>query len=211
MSMGTQYDTTLSNFFAVNTGDNIGYVDEAYLKASQGDTTGAALAKDGIIPRGDPDLNHKLVLEIYLRTWARNQLFFLPQDSAILYAIATQNVTYGGTAVYDARVMLDLDVDDIGFGSAVRLDGANDLQQAQGEMFPNPTNGTTTYYTELSESESGIIEVTDVFGRVVKTAVLTSGSNQVEIDMAELPSGIYLYRAIINEEVRQTGKLIVEK
>lgn len=211
LAMGTQYDTTLSRFYSQNQYDNVGYIDDAYLKASQGDTTGAALAKDGIIPRGDPDLNHKLVLEIYLRSWGRQQFYFVPQDSAILYAIATQNVLYGGTAVYDARVMLDLDIDDIGFGSALRLAVTEIDTVNKGVMYPNPTTESTTYYIELNDDESGYVVITDIFGRPVNQLPLNKGSNQVEISFAELPSGVYLYRSVINGALRETGKIVVDK
>lgn len=212
MSMGTQYDTTLTAFYNQMTPDNVGLIDEAYLKVAQGDTTGAALAKDGIIPRGDPDLNHKLVLDIYLRSWARQQFYFLPQDSAVLLAIATQNVTYGGTAVYDARVMLDIDIDDIGFGSTLRMvvSDTNEFNSI-GEIYPNPTTGETNFEIEVGENESGYIVVTDVFGRPVETKTIQSGFNSIELNLTDLPSGVYLYRAIINEETRQTGKIVLEK
>lgn len=211
LSLGTQYDSTLTRFYSQNQPDNIGLIDEAYVKATQEDTTGARLAKDGIIPRGNPDLNHKLVLDIYLRTWARRILYFTPQDSAILYAIATQNVMSGGTAVYDARVMLDIDVDDIGYGAAARIAGTNSDSLSVGQLYPNPTLGTSTYEIELQENESGYIIVTDIFGRPVSQLPLQEGYNVIEIDLAELPSGIYLYRTVINEETKQTGKIILDR
>ncbi len=212
LSMGTQYDSTLTRFYNERQFDNIGYIDEAYLKASLGDTAGAAIAKDGISPNGNPDMNHKIVLEIYLRSWAVDKPYFSSQDSATLYNIAIQNVTYGGKAVYDARVMLDIDIDDIGFGSATRLaNSSSEVEVTFGKLYPNPTNGTAIYQAELSEGESGQIVITDIFGRQVLTKQLAAGYNEVQLDLSELPSGIYLYQAIINDEKRQTGKIILNK
>ncbi|MBL0051638.1 MAG: hypothetical protein IPP29_09110 [Bacteroidetes bacterium] len=55
--------------------------------------------------------NEKNVLAIYNETWAKVYLC-TPNSIPILNDIALQNPITGGTAVYIARAMLDMDVDD---------------------------------------------------------------------------------------------------
>lgn len=211
MMMGTEYDSVLVNFFMEKAGENVGHINEAYTMASAGDISGASAAKDGITPSGNPDMNHKIVLEIYLRSWAAGQLEFTPEDSAALYAVAYQNVTNGGTAVYDARVMLDLDIDDLHSSSGARLAVDSAQNSPVGYLYPNPTAGIAIYETTLGEAESGYIVITDVFGRPLIQQPLKPGFNQAEVNLAGLPSGIYLYKAVIDDEVRQTGKVVLNK
>lgn len=55
--------------------------------------------------------NLKTVYAIYAATWMLGIEEFSSADSATLLNIALQNPTAGGTAVYNARVMLDLEID----------------------------------------------------------------------------------------------------
>lgn len=55
--------------------------------------------------------------------------------------------------------------------------------------FPNPANDVLTIETSAGE---GNIEIIDVTGRVVKTAVINS--NLTYIDVTDLSSGVYVYR-----------------
>lgn len=212
MSQGTPYDSTLIQFYNEKSGENVGLINEAYSKASIGDTASAAAAKDAIVPDGNPDMNHKLVLEVYLRSWGIGVYSFTPEDSATLYSIAIQNVTSGGTAVYDARVMLDLDIDDQSGGSSARMaNEGTEPNKSNGYLYPNPTVQSALYEITLLEGESGYIVVTDVFGRPVVQKPLNAGFNQVELDLSGMSSGVYLYKTIVLDETRQTGKLILNK
>jgi hypothetical protein len=210
MQQGNANDQVLTNFFNQHAQGNIGKIDAAYQYSSERDTAQAMQAANGIVPNGTVEFNHQQVLKIYLRTWARGQLAFSAYDSAILFSIAMQNVQHGGTAVYDARVMLDLDVDDVGANAVLRTANTTTPTEPFGNLYPNPSNEEAIYETMLNENETGFIILYDVLGNEVARYVLSEGDNRVAIKTQEFATGIYLYQVWVNDVRRDSGKLAVQ-
>ena len=72
-----------------------------------------------------------------------------------------------------------------------------DLQQ----NYPNPFNPTTNIQFNLNKPGNVVLSVYDILGREVKTLVneyKTAGSNSVSFNGAELPSGVYIYKLVSN-------------
>lgn len=65
-------------------------------------------------------------------------------------------------------------------------------------IYPNPVNGNTTIKFDLSISTNISIEITDMIGNKIKTIVSTKFFNQgkqaIDINTAELNSGVYILR-----------------
>lgn len=74
---------------------------------------------------------------------------------------------------------------------------------------PNPTNGQLNIALELSDNVDIRIVVTDILGKVVQQEVnnYTQGSQLVELDLAELVSGLYMVSLQANGEVYTTKVL----
>ncbi len=64
------------------------------------------------------------------------------------------------------------------------------------KAYPTPTSHRVTLDIQGAAEGLATIKVVDVIGRVVKSqkAELTSGDNQVSIDISELASGIYIVK-----------------
>jgi hypothetical protein len=78
--------------------------------------------------------------------------------------------------------------------------------------FPNPFNANTTLYFATSRTENVRIDVYDLVGRFVKTAVnqeYAPGGWRVPFDAAGLPSGIYFARINIAAGFTATQKLLL--
>ena len=60
-------------------------------------------------------------------------------------------------------------------------------------FFPNPTNDKATVLIEKLNITSGIIELYNITGALVKSEkfYVSSGNAQIEIDLTDLSSGIY--------------------
>lgn len=118
--------------------------------------------------------NHKIVNEIYWRTWVYNIFEFSPADSLALYQIAEQKPHIGGTAVYDARVMLGLDFFDYeddqnkmasGFTNEDPLISFEDVPNFV--LYPNPASSNINYKILLSDLETARLTFFDVTGRLI--------------------------------------------
>lgn len=150
-------------------------------------------------------------------------------DIATIATLATQCPFVGGTAVYKARMMYGIfypsgnwdDFDNCwigankgssnGFGaentflSQVGTEGrSNGLQ-----LYPNPTDGKITISYHLEANEQGTVEITDLFGRSVKQVPLYHDAQSVTTDLGNQPAGVYYYRYQVNDQVRESGKLVL--
>ncbi|MEL6821810.1 MAG: T9SS type A sorting domain-containing protein, partial [Calditrichota bacterium] len=77
--------------------------------------------------------------------------------------------------------------------------------------FPNPFNPTTTITFDVAEAAETSLKVYDLTGRAVKTLVntfLVPGQYNVELNAANLASGVYLYR-LTSGDTMQTRKMIL--
>jgi hypothetical protein len=84
--------------------------------------------------------------------------------------------------------------------------------------YPNPFNPTTTIRCDLPEAAEVQVEIIDLLGRVVMTVPknsFTSGSHQaLSIEVANLPSGLYLYRILAemgDQQLVRTGRMTLVK
>jgi hypothetical protein len=87
------------------------------------------------------------------------------------------------------------------------------------QNYPNPFNPTTKIKYTLPESENVKIEVYTLLGKKVKILVdkfMPVGSYEVEFTAKDLPSGVYLYRIVIDSygeagEFQKTKKMVLLK
>lgn len=177
-----------------------------------------AAAKNQLInpdPQKCTEIYRKTVNEIYLSTWAKGIFEFTPQDSTTLNRIANSSVDQCGTAVYDARVMLRIDLNDYsvntGNGSRMAEDPSKQIEDQLGVMFPNPAQNKAFYEINLKENESGFVELFNMLGDQLATQQLNPGANKAIFDLSNINDGIYMYRVIINAEIKANRKLIITK
>ena len=64
------------------------------------------------------------------------------------------------------------------------------------EVYPNPTSGQLTLRVRTSYSGAGVVEVLDLTGRSVQQQAVTldAGDNQLNLNVASQPKGMYLLR-----------------
>lgn len=84
--------------------------------------------------------------------------------------------------------------------------------------FPNPFNPTTTLVFDLDEAADVRVEIADVTGRLVRVIpaqkVAAGAQRMLNVDVADLSSGTYLYRVIARTSsgVRVgTGRMVLLK
>jgi subtilisin-like proprotein convertase family protein len=72
-------------------------------------------------------------------------------------------------------------------------------------LFPNPNNGQATILLPFEADQEVLIQVSDMQGRILHQQQAGQGSRQIELNIPELPGGLYLV------SVRMGDRMFVEK
>lgn len=207
LSLGTPQDSLYSGFYLLNENSNIGLFRNFEDMAAVDSVQAAGNILTSITGTNISETNLKVVYSIYQQTWMQGVYEFSSADSAVLYTIATQHASDAGEAVYAARVMLDLQVDEYATSSQrlAQESGSEEDPQAIA-LYPNPASTTVNGSIILSEGEQAVVTITDVQGKTVLTqSVANSGLFALDVSMLE--AGLYFVQTAINGELIETSKL----
>ena len=196
--------TLLQDFYSTEGQTNIGKFAEADANILNGDLVAALAKLNIIVDENTIEYNKKYVRIIELQNEINGINVFNEQETIELNNIAHQNAWEGGDAVFDARRLLMLEVDDqennlrIGFQKNV-------LQGRSLDVFPNPTSGEINFTSEISENTELVI--LDTYGRKILVKNFNSGKATVE----NLEEGIYTVELFFNQNLINVHKFIVIK
>lgn len=211
--LNTPDDTTYQNFYAGFNPTNIGTLRQIETAADTGNfqfvsSTCSTLSCSNILEH-----NLKSVYSIYAVTWMIGIPEFNPADSATLLNIALQNPTAGGTAVYNARVMLDLPVDY--YGTSTQRIGqeqeSNSTISNELNIYPNPASESVNLEYGIDEGQNAQVEIFDLTGKLVLTNNLAPQQEVYSIETDELEAGVYMLRVIVNGEATESKRLVIVK
>ena len=159
----------------------------------------AKALNDGLIPEILPELNEKIVTDVYLNTVARNNFHFESQYVSDLMSVALQCIYEGGPAVLKARNLLhsqypfllfnDYDLcNNTSFRKSGKKPTESSLSQSDLFVYPNPaTNQLTCLF-----KNGNIIEITDLTGRIVAVEKILENTLSLTINISDLAQGSYV-------------------
>jgi hypothetical protein len=155
---------------------------------------------------------HKTVYEIYARSWLVDHLELSAVDSATLLTIAVQHPAQAGEAVYTARVMLGVTVDDATGGYNFRLLQPQEPEAtAAVDVFPNPAAQSVTINTRYAETDVVVFSLFDLSGRLVLVQQLPTGNASLAVDLGTVQPGAYLYQVTVNGLQTATERLVIAR
>jgi hypothetical protein len=133
-----------------------------------------------------------------------------------LFDIANQNPISGGIAVYAARVMLDIDIDDeiSSQGARIRkniLDTKENLSSNLAEklvLYPNPATDFVTLSSVNGKELNGKIEIANSLGSIVYNSNVVNVKS-ININTNSFSSGIYYLSVRSNNSTDVRIKLII--
>jgi len=208
MVIGTPQDSTYSGFYVATDQSNIGLFRNFEDMAAVDSVQAAGNILSNIADSNYSETNLKVVYSIYQQTWMQGIDEFSPSDSSVLNGIAVQYASDAGEAVYSARVLLGLDVDE--FGSNSERDGdpseSTDDPIPAMSLYPNPATDQLTVNTTLVDGQSCTIVITDLQGKVVVSQNVTV-SGQMVIDISNLDNGMYFVQMVVDGVLIETNKL----
>ena len=203
---GQEIESYLDSLEATNAGKIFRFEE----KVIDNDTLGALSEVDGIFPTTDIEQNFKIVNDIYWRTWFMGIYSFSPEDSAALFDVAYQDPIYGGTAVFSARVMLGIDVENSSTRRSSNSISSNTILELNFvRFFPNPATDYVNYEITLEPNETASLEIIDLFGRIIFSKKIDYDNKTGFIDFKEKESGLYTFKVNLKGK-SETGKLVVE-
>ncbi len=204
MYSGSTYDLTLQNFFNLMALGNTGYLENVKDALNSGDKAAAEIANLQVIPTNLHEANSKYVNEILIAS-DKDTISYDVTARNNLLSIAYQNPLVGGEAVYRARAILRLDLEDqtIGF----RVADTWVIQEQTFRVFPNPTTGEFFVSTSTEVNEEVKLKVVNPLGIAVMSGAIMKDQSSTTIDLNSFDPGIY--RLVIESIVGREAHTIV--
>lgn len=75
-------------------------------------------------------------------------------------------------------------------------------------LYPNPANSQLNLELILNEGESALIKLMDINGKKISTHSLTNSKSIINTE--NLSEGIYIMQIIVNEELKETQKIVIK-
>jgi Secretion system C-terminal sorting domain len=211
LNMNTPQDADYQQFYTETDTSEIGKTNHTEMAVLNEDTLQAVqynTTLNGITVLTE---THKMVFEIFNRTWLLGSTELSGADSAALLPIALQHPADGGEAVYTARVMLGITVDDATGNYSYRLAEPGTTPFIAAEVFPNPAATQVTVIGKFKETDVMNFALYDLAGRVVTNQQLTSGNGSITVDLTDVQPGAYLYQITVNGTLMQSERLVIAR
>jgi hypothetical protein len=108
-------------------------------------------------------------------------------------------------------VMDNAYLDNIRFSEAAQTGLEETFQTDALHIYPNPSDGKFNIEYFATDHSTAIVETFDHLGRLVRSEVMHvyAGQNNLNLELADQPAGIYMVRINAGNEVR-TGKVIIQ-
>lgn len=205
---GTEYDASLQNFFTLTSLQNIGILSDIKEYLNSNDYANALLLNNELQPGLLMEANSQFLNEVVIKG-AGDTITYDSLQKATMLSIAWQHPTAGGEAVYRARAILNLDLDDSYL--PYRKAYTRPYQEQESiTVFPNPGNGKVYISFSNEEIQVSDLWVFSTFGKQLGYVQSKVKNGNAYFDLSYLPSGIYLLKIKANETMKVT-KLIVLK
>ncbi len=164
-----------------------------------------------------PDVNQKLVDDIYLKTVAQGSKKFDAEQWNTISDIANQCPYRGGDAVYDARTLYHLRDSKVEFNDSLLCIGkiitkSIKLQNITSlKLSPNPAFDLVKVQFVALESNAKLF-LSDVSGKLLYSSDLDSNATEQVIDLQQFNTGVY-FISLLNSKGQsiKTQKLFIVK
>lgn len=213
MSGGGSDDIALQQFYQTEMLGNIGKLRLVAENIADGNISDALLMNDLINPQNALEQNQKTVNDIYLNSIGHGIPTLDVLQTQTLTNIAMQDALDAGPAVYDARVMLNINKDIIvpedESQRSMSINSENTSQLFR--LYPNPNNGVMMLDYNLNANDKGEILIYDITSKLIISYSLNNKINQLIINNEQLNNGIYFYHITVNNKIVKSDKLVIIK
>jgi len=216
LSLNTPNDIVLQQLYDSLLASNIGSFFKIEILLNKQDIAAATLLNNNVEPSNVFETNQKILNTIYLNSYATSNYTFDETQQANLMALAHQNPLIAGEAVYQARAMLNIDVDD--FASTYVPNMGTQFKQETdttiyyvSQLRPNPSKGSMQLDYMLNNDQIGELNIFDMNGKQCSSYVLMPKNTTLTIEEPNLKNGTYLYQITVNGKLMNHYKLIIAR
>lgn len=210
-------DSTLTAFYDNQYNQPLGQLTrfDDYLNA--GDYAGAESLNQSVAVSNLPEQNQQAVNILCLKKTMDSLYVYDSLDMANIESIANQCPLLGGTAVFQARVLLmGINETLIEFNDDCEVQKSlkqpsNEISNSSFTVYPNPNNGNMILNYSLNEGEKGEMRLYNYTGQQVGVYTLNPSGKQISIGGNHLANGVYTYRISVNGKLAATNKVVVVK
>ena len=119
--------------------------------------------------------------------------------------------TYNGVGTYNVSLTINNGTCSSTQTLVITLISTNNLQQPTLSLalLPNPSSTTSTLVLGQALTEAVPVQLLDVTGKVCQQHLLAKGQTQLQLELSELPAGVYLVQ-LQGKDFVATQKLVVE-
>lgn len=209
MLMNEPTDEILQNFYDEHSETNIAQLEQVRVLNEKGAVDSAVEENAAIVDTNLVEYNSKIVNEIYLAATQNDTLYLTPAQISILQSIAYQNPMLGGEAVYRARAMLKIDVED-SFTSFRKRRIENNTDKMHGTKFfvyPVPAEDFFIVRNYGKQNQKVKLMLYDNTGRLIKIKE-TKIYSEISVSTIELPNGVYQLK-ILSDSPKEVYRIIV--
>ncbi|MDD3875831.1 MAG: PKD domain-containing protein [Bacteroidales bacterium] len=89
-------------------------------------------------------------------------------------------------------------------------ESGNDTIEYLGQNIPNPFSNSTSIPYYVPYGSIGLLQIHNTNGELINEYELQQGHNSLEISMASYKAGVYFYSIVIDNERKQTKRMLVE-
>ena len=215
---GLLEDSLLNVFYSSNQTQAFGLFNSHNAALQNFDYVQATAYNNSVIPANIIEQNQQAFNAIYL-AHVDSGAVYSEADCESLNAIAAQCSSEGGDAVIQSRnLIMQIQNQIIEFENDcdISIPVARQMVVAEEDshnirLFPNPNNGNMLLECNLIESESGLLNIYDITGKLVQSYKLTTETKTQLINGHMLESGVYLYDIVVNGRRIKTEKLTIIK
>ena len=192
---------------------NIGKIADARAAMENDDHTAALLKLYSLVNQNQQEENMKQTLALNIQGFSTNPS---PDPAAVttLTDIAHQHPFYGGSAVYYARAMLRLNIEDVlpqlRKAHQQNSNVKNNIAPSLLSVSPNPATNTATFKCNISFAKGSTLIIENALGHIIKSYYLPENTSSFLINTSAFGSGIF-YCKIISESFVLSTRLAVIK
>ena len=177
------------------------------------DTTGLNAFLSTFNPENNAEANMQIVLAMYKETYGLQLEEFNTNQINTLISIAMQSPISGGEAVYIARGMLHLDVDDLIDNYNQRKSQLANLvnKEVVEIVYPNPATNYVIVDLGKEDDKTVLFYLYNSLNEKVIEKSFVYNQEPVSIDLSNIHNGLYFYSVILTNGKQFHGKIIINR
>ena len=212
MERGTLSDEILKLFYDSISQTDIGRLLEVNQQIQNNDTATASAINQYVSGHYSQDENAALVNETYIRHLNDDAFMLNEYETSLMENIAYQNPMEGGSAVYGAMVLLDLNLNHDFNGYTLRqIQTTKPIEETYFTVYPNPASDKIVVLRKQFTEGANQVLVSNTIGEVINNDTFEASQGMHLINTSNWQKGIYFIQITNDSQAVFNFKVVIIK